>query len=169
MSKKHMVKCKYCGEMFDANVEPYVMVSSRRYAHKECAEKHESEMTQEERDKEEFFKYAKKLFGEDFNFIATQKLANRYVQENNYTYSGMLKSLIWFYEIQHHSIDKANGSIGIIPYVYKEAKDYYFSLYLAQRANQKKDLYNFKSPPVEVVDIEPPTVYVKPTKLFDLD
>ena len=38
-----------------------------------------------------------------------------YVKENNYTYSGMLKTLKWYYEKEGNSLDKSNGSIGIIP------------------------------------------------------
>ena len=29
---KHMVKCLYCGQMFDANIEPFVKPNARRYA-----------------------------------------------------------------------------------------------------------------------------------------
>ena len=35
---KRMLKCLYCGQYFDANQEPTVQVSSRRYAHKACAD-----------------------------------------------------------------------------------------------------------------------------------
>lgn len=165
---KHLVKCKFCGLQFDANAEPYVMVSSRRYAHKSCFEKNESNKTQEERDEENFYKYAQRIFGDDYNFITTRKLANQYIKENGYTYSGMLKSLVWFYEVQHNSVDKANGSIGIIPYIYNKARDYYYALYLAKLANEKKDIAQYK--PVEkIIEIESPRVWTKPPKMFDLE
>lgn len=61
--KKHLVKCPYCGEVFDANVEPFVMINSRRYAHTSCAEKQQKEKTKEELDKEELENYIKQLFG----------------------------------------------------------------------------------------------------------
>ena len=165
---KHIVKCKYCGLQFDANIEPYVMVSARRYAHKACAEKHAAEQTQEERDEEQFYQYTKKIFGEDYNYITTRKLAKQYIKENGYSYSGMLKSLIWFYEIQNNSVDKANGSIGIIPYIYNKARDYYYSLYLAKLANEEKDIAKY-IPKEKLIEIESPRVWVKPPHMFHLE
>lgn len=165
---KHMVKCKFCGLYFDANAEPFVMASARRYAHKSCYEKHEAEKTQEERDEEDFYKYAQKIFGDDYNFLMTQKLAKQYIKENKYTYSGMLKSLIWFYEVQHNTTDKANGSIGIIPYIYNKARDYYYSLYLAKLANEEKDVSKY-IPKETTIEIESPRVWVKPPKMFNME
>lgn len=60
---KHMVKCFYCGEVFDASTTPYVKPNSRRYAHKTCAQTAEENKTQEEKDKELLEKYIKDLFG----------------------------------------------------------------------------------------------------------
>ena len=57
--KAAYVKCLYCGERFnrnDLNI-PTKQVSARRYAHLSCWEKHQSEMSQEERDMEAFFEY----------------------------------------------------------------------------------------------------------------
>lgn len=34
----HRVKCLYCGQQFDRDWEPFVKVTTQRYAHKECAE-----------------------------------------------------------------------------------------------------------------------------------
>ena len=80
------VKCLYCGERFnrnDLNI-PTKQVSARRYAHLSCWEKHQSEMSKEERDMEAFFEYVRNLFKEDYNHILTKKLAERYVKEGRY-------------------------------------------------------------------------------------
>lgn len=60
---KHMVKCLYCGQMFDANTEPFVKPNARRYAHVACARTEEENQTQEEKDKRELEEYIKELFG----------------------------------------------------------------------------------------------------------
>ena len=138
--KAAYVKCLYCGERFNRN-DPNIQVkqvTSRRYAHLKCWEKYQSNLSQEEKDIIAFYDYTKKLFGEDYNYILTKKLAERYVKENNYTYSGMLKTLKWYYEKEGNSLDKSNGSIGIIPYVYKQALNYYYALYQAQLINHHK-------------------------------
>ena len=162
----HKVICLYCKKQFDRDKEPSQKVSARRYAHLNCWKEHLANMSQEEKDIQNFFDYTKKLFGEDYNYILTKKLAERYVKENNYTYSGMLKTLKWYYEKEGHSIEKSNGSIGIIPYIYKQALNYYYALYQAQLVNKEKDLSNFTTSKERIVEIESPRVYVRPPHMW---
>ena len=162
----HKVICCYCKKQFDRDKEPTKQVSARRYAHMKCWEEHEANITQEERDIKAFYEYTQKLFGEDYNYILTKKLAERYVKENHYTYSGMLKTLKWYYEKEGNSIEKSNGSIGIIPYVYKQALNYYYSLYLAQQINKEKNISNFIISKVKEVSIQSPRVYVRPPHMW---
>lgn len=162
----HKVICLYCKKQFDRDKEPTQKVSARRYAHLNCWKEHLANMSQEEKDIQNFFDYTRKLFGEDYNYILTKKLAERYVKENNYTYSGMLKTLKWYYEKEGHSIEKSNGSIGIIPYIYKQALNYYYALYQAQLVNKEKDLSNFTTSKERIVEIESPRVYVRPPHMW---
>lgn len=162
----HYVTCLYCKKQFNRDKEPTKKVSARRYAHLKCWEDHFANMSQEERDIQNFYDYTKNLFGEDYNYILTKKLAERYAKENNYTYSGMLKTLKWYYEKEGHSTEKSNGSIGIIPYIYKQALTYYYNLYKAQLVNKEKDISNFiKSKEREII-IESPQVYVRPPHMW---
>ena len=162
----HKVICLYCKKQFDRDKEPTKQVSARRYAHLQCWEDHIANMSQEERDIEAFYDYTRKLFGEDYNYILTKKLAEKYVKENDYTYSGMLKTLKWYYEKEGHSLDKSNGSIGIIPYIYKQALNYYYTLYQAQLINKEKNISNFIIPKERVINIESPRVYVRPLHMW---
>ena len=158
----HPVTCLYCKKSFDRDKEPTKQVSARRYAHLQCWENHLANMTQEEKDIEAFYDYTKNLFGKNYNYILTKKLAEKYVRENNYTYSGMLKTLKWYYEKEGHSIEKSNGSIGIMPYIYNQALNYYYALYQAQLVNKEKDINNFIIPKEREISIESPRVYVRP-------
>ena len=162
----HKVICLYCKKQFDRDKEPTQKVSARRYAHLNCWKEHLANMSQEEKDIQNFFDYTKKLFGEDYNYILTKKLAERYVKENNYTYSGMLKTLKWYYEKEGHSIEKSNGSIGIIPYIYQQAKRYYYMLYQAQLVNQQKNIPTFILPRERVINIKSPRVDVRPPRMW---
>lgn len=162
----HWVKCLYCGEGFDRDKEKFIKIG-RRYSHPQCAEAHDANMSQEERDYEELIKYCKILFGEDFNYVMTKKLIEKYKKEYDYSYSGMKKCLQWFYEIKGNSIEKANGSCGIIPYVYKDSYNYYYNLYLTTERN--KD-YVKEAVPAREIDIASPRQRVKTKKLwFDDD
>jgi hypothetical protein len=162
----HKVTCIYCKKIFDRDKNPTKQVSARRYAHLDCWKEHQANMSQEEKDIEAFYDYTKNLFGEDYNYILTKKLAERYVKENNYTYSGMLKTLKWYYEKEGNSLDKSNGSIGIIPYIYKQALNYYYALYQAQLINKEKDISNFTIPKERNISIESPRVYVRPPHMW---
>lgn len=160
------VKCKYCGEYFDRNSEPFEAVGGRRYAHKTCAEKYRQSMSKEELDYMELEKYIKKLFNKNVLTARIKKQIKDFKQEYNYSYSGMQKTLYWWFELKKNSLDKANDGIGIIPYVYQEAHDYFYRLYLAEMAN--KDVPDMiHKPKVEIIEIESPRVYVRPPKLFE--
>ena len=80
----------------------------------------------------------------------------------------MLKALIWWFDVQRHTLEGTNGGIGILPYIYNDAKTYYYGLYMAQMINEEKDLSNYKTK-VEEIEIAPPQVYVQPPKLFNIE
>ena len=68
---------------------------------------------------------------------------NDYIKEYQYTYSGMLKALIYFYEVKGHDKNKANGGIGIIPFIYKDAYNYYYNLWMIQQSNKDKNVIDY--------------------------
>lgn len=162
---KHLVKCFFCGQTFDANVEPYIMVNSRRYAHENCFNKNQEEKTQEEKDKESLEAYIKQLF--NINSINTKikKQIKKYIEEDNFTYSGIRRSLVYFYEIKQNSIEKANGGIGIVPWVYEEAKRYYYNQWLLSQKNADKDIQAY-TPKVKEIIIKPPKREPKKRRIF---
>ena len=167
----HLVKCKVCGNQFDRDKVACVMVSARRYAHKTCAEREglsgeEVALPQKDQDLVALEEYIMKLFGEDYVNARVRKQIKEYQEQYNYTYSGMLKSLIYFFDIKGNSIEKAHNSIGIIPYIYKEACQYYYSLYLAKMANEEKNIEDYK-PKIKIIEIFSPIVPTKAIKLFD--
>jgi len=93
--------------------------------------------TKEEKDREALETYIKKLFKTQVVPPRAQKQIKQFVKENNFTYSGILKSLKYFYEVKGGSLEKANGGIGIVPWVYEKAYNYYYSIWLAEQENNK--------------------------------
>lgn len=149
---KHLVKCFYCFETFDANIEEYVMINSRRYAHKSCADAAEQGKTKEEKDKEQLEKYIKELFGYKQLPIKVKKQIKQYKEEFDYSYSAIYKTLRYWFEVRKGEIEKANGGVGIVPYVIDEARNYWLDIMQAQELNKelvKKDL-SIKSVEVHV-------------------
>lgn len=166
MAAKHLVKCFYCGKQFDAANEPYTKPRANRYAHASCDQQANANKTQEEKDYEALVEYIKQLFGNPNPRVWKQ--LKEFKDVYNYTYSGMLKTLIWWFEIKHGDIEKANGGIGIIPYVYDQALQYYYALYLAQIANEDKDIEHYQVRVREFV-IEEPKATPKPPRLFKFE
>lgn len=161
---KHIVTCRFCKKKFDTNTTDYIMPKERFYYHTECYKEEQDSKTKEEKDVEEFYNCMKEIFGE-YNYVVTKKLANKYISENGYTYSGMTKALRWYYQIQNNPIEKANGTIGLLPYFYNDAKNYYHKIYLAELANKEKNLKEY-IPKEKVIEIMNPQIYIKPLKLF---
>lgn len=165
----HLVKCVYCGETFDRDKVDVVQVSARRYAHQECSNKHENGKTKEQKDLESLEKYIMHLFNETCISARVRKQLNQMKQQYGYTYSGILKSLVYFFEVKGNTIEKANGGIGIVPFVYKDAFNYYYALFCAQQKNENKDINAFKYEVHEVTIQSPQRKPRKKNKFIFLD
>ena len=161
----HRVKCYYCGKTFDRDKEEYVLVATRRYAHKSCADAAQKDEFQEAKDKEELEKYIMQLFKTEYVDPRIQKQIKQYKEEYNFSYSGMRKALIYFYEIKGNSLEKSNGGIGILPYIYKRAHDYYYALWQAQQNNKDKKIETYV-PKVKEIVIPNPERQVRQRHLF---
>lgn len=156
----HQVTCQYCKQSFDRDKIAAKQLSGGRWMHEECYEKFWNGMTPAEqaqyKENEEYCKledYICKLFNIQHLTAKIRKQIKDIRSQYRYSYSGMLKTLKWWYEIQNHSIEEANAGIGIIPYVYDRAYDYYYSLFLAEQANKEIEEYN---PNIIVIKIQSP-------------
>lgn len=76
-----------------------------------------------------FGKYSEEKPVSDWNITQMQKFCKQ-----GMPYRGQLLTLKYFYEVKKNSLEKANGSIGIIPFVFAEARTYYEQQ--AQKAEQ---------------------------------
>lgn len=161
----HIVTCIYCKKKFDRDKYPFVQVSPRRYAHKECSLTDDQKKAQNELDKIALDEYIMKLFNMSYVDARIRKQINQYVDDYNFTYSGIKKALIYFFEIKGNSIEKANGGIGIVPYVYQQAYQYYLALWQAQQKNEDKVIHDYV-PTIKEVVIPRPQRKVKKRQLF---
>jgi hypothetical protein len=180
----HMVKCKFCGESFDRDKVQAVRISERRYAHFTCVDESEvdkyekvplvekkerkkKEKTKEDEDLDKLKGYIMKLYGTTFVNPRIQKQIKQYHEEFNYSYSGILKSLIYFYEVKGNSTDKFGNTIGIVPYIYDDAKKYFYALFMAQLSNQQVSVA--KQTKVVEYTIQQPQQKKQKVKLFKFE
>lgn len=162
---KLMAKCIYCGEQFDRNQEEWVAINARRYAHKKCHEVAQAGKSQDEIDYEKLINYIKQKFAmQNISAKVTRQISD-YKKQYNFTYSGMLKALMWWFDIKKNTTENTNGGIGILPYIYNDAKTYYYGVFMAQRINEGKTIET----KVEEIEIAPPQVYTQPPRLFNIE
>lgn len=142
---KHLVKCAICGETFDRDSIQAVRHGARRYSHATCEPDNTDfvplvlpKKKAEDPELKELNNYIYKLFGDKTNWALVKKQIKTYTEENKYSISGILKSLVYFYEVQNNNIEKSNYAIGIVPFCYQAARDYYYGLWLAQQRNENK-------------------------------
>lgn len=164
----HIVTCPFCSVKFDRDKQSFIQVSAKRYAHVECYNAREENKTQEQKDLEELEELIKTLFNEPYVNARIKKQIKDYMAEYHYTYRGIILTLKYWYGVKAQSIEKANGGIGIVPFVYEDAKRYYRSIYMAKMANMEKDSNAFVNK-VKEISIESPRVAAKPIKLFNLE
>ena len=162
----HLVKCKICGETFNRDKEKCVLVSARRYAHAKCVDSENNNTKVELSDYELLEQYILKLFHIEFLTPRMKKQINQFTEEYKYTLSGIRKTLYYFFEIKGNPIEKAFESLGIVPYVYKEANEYFYKVYLAQCANAQIEDISYET---KVINIKSPEVQSTPLKLFNFD
>lgn len=150
---------------FDRDKEPWEQITVNRYAHKLCAEKNKVTVSTQEQDYNQLVEYIEKLFGVGYVSAKIAKQIRDYRQMYGYTFSGMLGTLIYWFEIRKGTLDKANGGIGIIPYVYDQAKEYYAKINAANELNAGVVNYKWK---VTEIEIEAPQPEPRSVKLFKL-
>lgn len=160
----HCVKCLYCGKTFDAETEDFVKPNSNRYAHAACYQLKQ----EEENKKNELIDYIVKLFDLKTPGPVIYRQIKNYKTnpEYNYTDDGILKALKYFYEIKKGDKSKANAQLGIVPYIYNEAQEYFNSLEIINKLNAevlKKNEFKYE---VEKVTIPSPQRHEQKRNLF---
>lgn len=156
----HYCICPKCNVRFDRDKVQAVKVAARRYGHLTCYPDNTDLMplavkvSKDDEGYSELKDYINNLYGKKANWAMITKQIKDYHKNYDYSYSGILKTLKYFYEVQNHSIEDSNGGIGIVPYTYDAAYDYYYKIYLGQQVNQTAEI---KKEVVEVtVDLSAP-------------
>ena len=167
----HYVICSKCGKRFNRDIEQAVRTGARRYGHASCYPDNSDFVPLlvkgEDPDLTKLKDFINQLYGKNANWAQINRQIKIYTTENNYTYSGILKSLVYFYQVKGNSIDKSNYALGIVPFVYQDAYNYYYSLFLAQNQNKTKDIKSLVTK-VKEITIPLPKI-ILPKRFFNLD
>lgn len=157
-----IVICCICKKKINKKTDKYKQLSKGRYAHLTCAEIEEK---REKTDAEKLDNYLMELFDWEYVQPRVKKQISNYIEEYNFTYSGIQKSLEYFYHIKGNPIEKANGGIGIVPYVYRDAYNYYYALWEAKQKNKGIKVRDYITE-IKEISIPPPQRNLRKRQLF---
>lgn len=153
------ITCCYCKEIFSKKENPdYIMISKSRFCHKKC---YELEQIRPKTDAEKLDAYLQNLYDQDYVPPNIQRQIKKFIEDYDYTYGGILGTLVYWFDVKHNP-PKAN-TIGIVPYIYQEAKEYFTRLAKIQKSNEIKEVKPYEQ--IEI-HIKPPQRNVAKRPLF---
>jgi hypothetical protein len=155
--------CPKCNQIIEPNENTKVYKNKKYHikCYKELVDELYNKSKTSQDIKQELYDYICRIFNlkEITPLIKIQ--LDKYYTEYEFTYEGMLYTLKYFFDVMENDVGKCEG-IGIIPYVYQEAKEFYVL---------KDHLYD-----LEIIEnpIENKIVKIKPinysqTKLIDIN
>lgn len=162
----HIVKCVKCGQQFDRDKIQAIQIG-RRYAHLNCENAiiQQTEIDKETQDLNNLRDCIQDIFGKDARWSLIMEQIKKYKEEKNYTYTGMMKSLIYFYKVKGNEVNAETGGVGIIPLYYDEARNYYLNIWLINQKNAEKNINDY-IPKDITITIPNPQYPKKKKKIF---
>lgn len=154
--------CPFCKKKIDRTKDLYRRLPGGWFGHEECC------VLEDQRKKtpeEELCLYIMKLYDIPFVTPYMKRQIEKYRVEYQYTYTGMLRSLRYWYDVKKIPFDKSKG-VGIIPYIYQEAYDYYYAIWQANQQAKEAEKTIYK-PIVEEVTVGLPSRPQILKKLFN--
>ena len=139
------VKCLHCTVLIDRAVDEYTQVN-KRYIHISCLK----EVDTDKNTRKELNSFLLVIFENDVNFGIVGKQIKSFETDYKYTLSGILGTLHYCYSVKKIKFTSSQG-IGIVPFLYKEAKKYFQTVERGQENSNiaidyKKISVNIKSP-----------------------
>lgn len=113
------VICQYCRNKFDRESELYEH-TSKGYFHKTCYDT----MLDERAKRADILDVLDDITGGKVNYALVQKQLKELIGTGKYTESGLLGTLYYAINIKHIKFNPKAG-IGILPYLYQDARRYY--------------------------------------------
>jgi len=118
--------CPKCNKPIEVK-DNFKLYKNKKYhisCYKEVVQEVYQKTNTQQDDKQELYQYICGIFNIKELTPLIKVQIEKYYIENEFTYSGMLYTLKYFFDVLENDISKCEG-IGIIPYMYQEAKEFY--------------------------------------------
>lgn len=140
-SKTHIVHCRVCKQEIDINNENNWLLASRNYYyHKTCYGRFkESKEVKIDQDYIPLiFDYIARDLKVSYDYYKVKAQINQFLKDGM-TCKGILFTLKYYYDkYGKENWERGYGGIGIVPYCYKEATDYWRNIELTKRGSLEK-------------------------------
>lgn len=164
-----MPSCRICHVPINKDKEvegiDWVMPSKNYYYHKSCYDTWKAQPMTEKDWVALIYDFLSRDLKVSYNYHLCEAQIKKFWKENKINPKGIYFTLKYFYQIKGNSWDKGHGGLGIIPYVFDDAKKYWieqerkkrgFTKSIEQqakekmivrisRSNKKREKYNLDS------------------------
>ena len=134
----HIVRCRICKQPFEPDpltkgvnwIEP----SPRWYYHLNCYNTWKTGQNLTDDDWVELiYDFLARDLKVSYDYWKCEAQRKKYIKQNSCTNKGIYFALKYFYEIQHNDWNAGHEGIGIIPYIYGKAAEYWENQELKRR------------------------------------
>lgn len=118
--------CRICKEKINKEKDDWIMPSNLYYYHRKCYEDWKASTPVTDREYKSFiYDFISRDLKVSYDYHMIEAQINKFVKENKCTIKGIFFTLKYFYEVKKNDWDKGHGGIGIVPFVYNEACNYW--------------------------------------------
>ncbi len=132
---KREVECRYCHKKFDRNVVPegtWIESPTKWFYHTECypkamelrKAKKITDTASETEWKDSTYYFLKNHLKIAVNYPLFDKQWQSNLKKKR-TPKGIYFALVYFYDIKKNSVERSNGAIGIVDYIYDDSREYW--------------------------------------------
>lgn len=124
-----MPECRLCHVQIDKTKEKenvdWIMPSRNYYFHKSCYETWKAQPTSDDDWVKMIYDFLARDMKVSYDYFLCEAQIKKFWKENKINPKGIFFTLKYFYEIKHNSWEKGHGGLGIVPYVFSDAKAYW--------------------------------------------
>ena len=123
-----MPECRICHMPIDKKKgegTEWIMPSQNWYYHKECYDTWRAAPATDEEWVDMIFDFLARDMKVSYNYFLCKQQIENFWKKQKINPKGIYFSLKYFYEIKGNSWEKGHGGIGIVPYVFDDAKAYW--------------------------------------------
>lgn len=122
-----MAECRVCKQQIDKSKNDWIMPSKNYYYHRKCYEEwKQSNHANDEEYRGLIYSYLAHDLKVEYKYWMCEQQMNKMIKEGR-TLKGILFSLKYFYGIRHGDWLKGHGGLGIVPFIYDEAAQYWIN------------------------------------------